>query len=124
MDFGKYLSKYEMRFHFILPYIEINIILWFKSDFSLLALFIYNSIKSAKDTTLSKLRIKLQKYKEKEKEEDDNNYNKILETIGEVLGQDEIAENYYNNVDTGKYSNVDISNEQRETINEIEDKLY
>jgi len=64
------------------------------------------------------------KEKEKEKEEDDNNYNKILETVGEVLGQDEIAENYYNNVDTGRYSDVDISNEQRETINEIEEKLY
>ena len=62
--------------------------------------------------------------KEKEKEENDNNYNKILETVGEVLGQDEIAENYYNNVDTGRYSDVDISNEQRETINEIEEKLY
>ena len=61
---------------------------------------------------------------EKEKEEDDINYNKIIETVGEVLGQDEIAENYYNNVDTGEYSDLGISNELRDTINEIEEKLY
>ena len=61
---------------------------------------------------------------EKEKEEDDINYNKIIENVGEVLGQDEIAENYYNNVDTERYSDLDISNEQRDTIKEIEEKLY
>lgn len=60
---------------------------------------------------------------EKEKDEDDTHYNKILETVGEVLGQDEIAENYFNNVDTGRYSDVDISNENRESINGIKEKL-
>ncbi len=59
-----------------------------------------------------------------EKEDDDNNYNKIMENAGEGLGQNEVAENYYNNVDTGRYSDVDLSNEQRDTIKEIEAKLY
>ena len=59
-----------------------------------------------------------------EKEEDDTNYNKIMEGAGEGLGQNEIAENYYNNVDTGRYSDVDLTNEQRDTIKEIEAKLY
>ena len=59
-----------------------------------------------------------------EKDEDDTNYNKIMENAGEGLGQNEIAENYYYNVDTGRYSDVDLSNEQRDTIKEIEAKLY
>ena len=59
-----------------------------------------------------------------EKDDDDTNYNKIIENAGEGLGQNEIAENYYNNVDTGRYSDVDLSNEQRDTIKEIEAKLY
>ena len=53
-----------------------------------------------------------------EKDEDDLNYNKIM---GD---QNEIAENYYNNVDTGRYSDVDLSGEQRDTIKKIEEKLY
>ena len=60
---------------------------------------------------------------EKNKEEDETNYNKIIETVGEVLGQEEIAENYYNNVDTGGYSDVDISNEEKDNINGIKGKL-
>ena len=59
-----------------------------------------------------------------EKEDDDTNYNKIMENAGEGLGKNEMAENYYNNVDTGRYSDVDLSNEQRDTIKEIEAKLY
>ena len=62
-------------------------------------------------------------YKE-EKDDDDTNYNKIMENAGEGLGQNEVADNYYNNVDTGRYSDVDLSNEQRDTIKEIEKKLY
>ena len=60
---------------------------------------------------------------EKEKVEEETDYNKIIETVGEVLGQDEIAESYYNNVDTGIYSDVDISNEQKDTINDIKEKI-
>ena len=59
-----------------------------------------------------------------EKEEEDTNYNKIMDSAGEALGQTEIAENYYNNVDTGRYSDVDLSNEQRDTIKEMMTKLY
>ena len=61
---------------------------------------------------------------EKDKEADDTNYNKIIENARDSIGQNEIAENYYNNVDTGRYSDVDLSNEQRDTIKEIEAKLY
>ena len=59
-----------------------------------------------------------------EKEDDDTNYNKIMDNAGEGLGKNEMAENYYNNVDTGRYSDVDLSTEQRDTIKEIEAKLY
>ena len=60
-----------------------------------------------------------------EKEEDDTNYNKIMENEGEGLGKNEIAENYYNNVDTGRYSDLDISNisEDRETMQAIIEKI-
>ena len=62
-----------------------------------------------------------------EKEEDDTNYNKIMENAGEGLGQNEIAEKIYNNVDTGRFSDLDISNissDERETMQAIIDKLY
>ena len=52
-------------------------------------------------------------FNEKE-EEEDTNYNKIMEHAGEGLG----------NVDTGRFSGVDLSNVQRDTIKEIEAKLY
>ena len=61
---------------------------------------------------------------EKEKDADDTNYNKIIEGARDSIGQNEIAENYLNNVDTQRYSDVDLSNEQRDTIKEIEAKLY
>jgi hypothetical protein len=61
---------------------------------------------------------------EKEKDADDTNYNKIMDNARDSIGQNEIAENYYYNVDTGRYSDVDLSNEQRDTIKEIEAKLY
>ena len=63
---------------------------------------------------------------DKQKEEGDDNYYKIMENAGEILGRNEIAENYYNNVDVGRYSDLDISNlsnEQRETITDLEAKL-
>ena len=56
--------------------------------------------------------------------EGDDNYYKIMEKAGDMLGQNEIAENYYNNVDTGRYSDLDISSEQNETIKEVLEKLY
>ena len=59
-----------------------------------------------------------------EKEDEDTAYNKIIEKAGEDLGQNEIVENYYKNVDTGRYSDVDISNEQKNIIEAIEKKLY
>ena len=61
---------------------------------------------------------------DKGKDELDNNYNKIMEEAGDILGQNEIVENAYNNVDTGRYSNLDISNEQIETVKQLEMKLY
>ena len=63
---------------------------------------------------------------EKQKEEEDNNYNKIMEGAGDILGQNEIADSYYNNVDIGRYSDLDISNisnDQRQTLEDIETKL-
>ena len=54
----------------------------------------------------------------KDEKDEDTDYNKIME------GQNEIVENYYNNVDTGRYSDVDLTSEQRDTIKEIEAKLY
>ena len=54
----------------------------------------------------------------KDEKEEDIDYNKIME------GKNEIVENIYNNVDTGRYSDVDLSSEQRDTIKEIEAKLY
>ena len=61
---------------------------------------------------------------DEKKEEDDTNYNKILEGADDILGQNEMAENHYKNVDLGRFSNLDITNEQRDTIKEIEAKLY
>ena len=57
-----------------------------------------------------------------EKEDDDTNYNKIMEKAGE--DEQNLIVEKYNNVDTGRYSDVDVSNEQRDTIKEIEAKLY
>ena len=57
-----------------------------------------------------------------EKEDDDTNYNKIMEKAGE--DEQNLIVEKYNNVDTGRYSDVDLSNEQRDTIKEIEAKLY
>ena len=54
----------------------------------------------------------------KDEKDEDTDYNKIME------GQNEVVENYYNNVDTGRYSDVDLTSEQRDTIKEIEAKLY
>ena len=47
-----------------------------------------------------------------------------MENDGEGLGQNYVAEKYYNNVNTGRYSDFDLSNKQRDTIKEIEKKLY
>ena len=60
-----------------------------------------------------------------EKEEDNMIYNKIVENTEENERQSKIVENYYNNnIDTLKYSEVDLSNKERDTIQEIEAKLY
>ena len=60
---------------------------------------------------------------EEEKGQEDNDFYKIMEKAGDILGQNEIAENYYNNVDTGRYSDLDITKEKRDSINEIKAKL-
>ena len=60
---------------------------------------------------------------EDKQNEADDNYYKIMEKAGDMLGQNEIVGNYYN-VDTGRYSDLDISNEQIDTINKIIEKLY
>ena len=54
----------------------------------------------------------------KDEKEDDTDYNKILE------GQNDIVENYFKNIDTERYSGVNLTGEQRDTIKEIEEKLY
>ena len=56
-----------------------------------------------------------------EKEDDDSNSYKIIKSAGE--DQNAITNNYYN-VDMGRFSLVDISNERKDTIEEIEKKLY
>ena len=60
---------------------------------------------------------------EKEKEADDTNYNKIMEGARDSIGQNEIVENYFYNVDTERYSDVNLSQEQRDTIKEMKIKL-
>ena len=80
--------------------------------------------KSGINNTISSSNINDSQEKENEKEDSDNIYNKILEDSGQALGQEEITEKYLNNVDIGRYSDVDISKEQKETIKEIETKLY
>jgi hypothetical protein len=50
---------------------------------------------------------------EDKRKEEDNDYYKIMEKAGDM---NEIAENYFNNVDIGRYSDLDISNEQKENI--------
>jgi hypothetical protein len=57
-----------------------------------------------------------------EKEDDDTNYNKIMEKAGEDE-QNLIVEKFYN-VDHERFSDFNVSNEQRDTIKEIEAKLY
>jgi hypothetical protein len=47
-----------------------------------------------------------------------------MEKAGEGLGQNEIVDKYYKNVDTERYSDVNISNEQKETIDKIIKQLY
>ena len=65
-------------------------------------------------------------YNEKEeKEDDDANYNKIMEKAGEnEIEQNLIVKNSYYNVDMGRFSEVDISKEDRDTINQIEIRLF
>ena len=54
----------------------------------------------------------------KDEKDDDTNYNKIME------GQNEIVENYINNVDTERYSDVYLSNQQKKEIDQMIDQLY
>ena len=55
---------------------------------------------------------------------DADNVKQIIGEAGDVLGSDP-SENYYNNVDTGRYSNLELNEEeQRDTIKNIEAKLY
>ena len=54
----------------------------------------------------------------KDEKDEDTNYNKIME------GQNEIAIHINNNVDTGRYSEVELSSEQQNNIDEIINKLY
>ena len=61
---------------------------------------------------------------QKEKEEDDLIYNKIMEEDKEQTDKKGMAVNYLSNVDIGRYSDVDVSKEEDETIRDIENKLY
>ena len=58
------------------------------------------------------------------KEDDDLIFNKIIEDDKENLDKKGMVENYFNNVDIGRYSDVDLSKEENETIKEIENKLF
>jgi len=64
---------------------------------------------------------------EEEKAQEDNDYYKIMEKAGDILGENNLPENYYNivnnNVDTGRYSDLEISDEQTDNIDEIKAKL-
>ena len=56
---------------------------------------------------------------------DAENVKQIIGEAGDVLGDNQMTENYYNNVDTGRYSNLELNEEeQRDTIKNIEAKLY
>ena len=84
-----------------------------------------NDNEQSKEGTSNDINIKDDNNEDEEKEKDDNEYQKIMEKAGDLLSQNEITKNYYNNnIDTGRYSGVDITNEERKTIQEIETKLY
>ena len=55
---------------------------------------------------------------------EDNDYYKIMENAGDNLGRNEIVENIHNNIDKGRFSELEISNEQNEDIKNMIDKLF
>ena len=58
-----------------------------------------------------------------EKEEEDLIYNKIIEEDKDHSNKKGIAENYFSNVDIGRYSDMDISKEEFEDLKNLEQKL-
>ena len=65
--------------------------------------------------------------KEEEKGEEEIIFNKIKEEKeedNENIDKKGLAENYFNNIDIGRYSDVDVSKEEIETIKDIENKLF
>jgi hypothetical protein len=60
---------------------------------------------------------------EKSKEEDEPIFNKILEDNNNIIKSGK-TETFFQNVDIGRYSDVDLSKEQNETIKDIESKLF
>jgi len=64
---------------------------------------------------------------QKEKDEDEPIFNKILEENAdnnENINTKKSIGSYFNNVDVGRYSDVDLTNEAMETIKDIENKLF
>ena len=60
----------------------------------------------------------------KYKEDNEIVYNKILEDDNDILNNKGMKEKIFNNVDTGRYSDIDLSKEDIETIQDIENKLF
>ena len=60
----------------------------------------------------------------KEKGEEEIIFNKIMEEDDINTDKKGLAENYFNNIDIGRYSDMDISKEEIETIQNIENKLF
>ena len=61
---------------------------------------------------------------QKEKEDDDLIYNKIIEEDKDNEERKGMTENYFSNVDIGRYSDMDVTKEEIETIKDIENKLF
>ena len=60
----------------------------------------------------------------KEKGEEEIIFNKIIEEDDINTDKKGLAQNYFNNIDIGRYSDMDISKEEIETIQNIENKLF
>ena len=60
---------------------------------------------------------------DEDKEKENNDYLKIMEKAEDYLGQNEIADNYYNNVDNDAYSSFIMTDDQKNNMKDIEAKL-
>ena len=84
---------------------------------------VHIEIKDNEPTKSGLIKTTSSNFEEKEKEGEGVDYNKIIENEGEGLEHNEIAEKFLSNVDTGRYSDVDMSDEQKDDDKEKKEKL-